>query len=168
MVHCIVSKINKLYRALQLHPNSPALYILAASHELKHLSPSAARALLQRGIRLNPESVDLWREYVTMELRFVESLRRRWKILGLTESDDGNTQQSKEGEALITEALEENGREETDIDIDIDMDMDGTTSDHDVGEEARREILQGALIKAAISSAVKGNQEFYELCDYLN
>ncbi|KAG5730827.1 U3 small nucleolar RNA-associated protein 6, partial [Termitomyces sp. T112] len=66
-------------RALQLHPNQPALYILAASHELNHQSPSSARTLLQRGIRLNAESIELWREYVKMELGFVESLRRRWE-----------------------------------------------------------------------------------------
>ncbi|KAF9059793.1 U3 small nucleolar RNA-associated protein 6-domain-containing protein [Rhodocollybia butyracea] len=78
-------------RALQLHPNVPALYILAASHELAHLSPSTARTLLQRGIRLNADNVEMWTEYVKMELGFIESLRRRWDLLGIskveTESD---------------------------------------------------------------------------------
>ena len=59
------------YRALQLHPNQPGLFILAASHELEHHSPSAARVLLQRGIRMNAESIDLWIEYLKMELGFV-------------------------------------------------------------------------------------------------
>ncbi|KAI6106108.1 hypothetical protein EDD16DRAFT_1631406 [Pisolithus croceorrhizus] len=53
-------------RALQLHPNVPSLYV-----------PSAARALLQRGLRLNAHSIDLWREYVRMELHFIEGMRRR-------------------------------------------------------------------------------------------
>ena len=57
--------------------------MLAASHELEHLSPTAARALLQRGLRLNADSVEMWREYVRMELGFVESLRRRWTVLGI-------------------------------------------------------------------------------------
>ena len=65
-----------------MHPNVPSLYVLAASHELDHLSPSAARTLLQRGLRLNADSVEMWREYVRMELGFVESLRRRWSVLG--------------------------------------------------------------------------------------
>jgi U3 small nucleolar RNA-associated protein 6 len=78
------SWINRsLSRALQLHPGIPALYVLAAAHELDHASPTAARALLQRGIRLNPESVDMWKEYIKMELNFVESMRRRWEVLGI-------------------------------------------------------------------------------------
>ena len=81
--------LRETYRALQLHPNTPALYILAASHELSHLSPSAARTLLQRGLRLNADSVDMWREYVRMELGFIEGLRRRWDVLGIAVGEDG-------------------------------------------------------------------------------
>jgi hypothetical protein len=70
------------------------LYIIAASHELDStLSPAGARALLQRGLRINPESVELWTEYVRMELGYCEGLRRRWKVLGIdpaTQSQDGN------------------------------------------------------------------------------
>lgn len=47
------------------------------------MSPSTARTLLQRGLRLNGESVSLWREYVRMELAYVERLRRRWDKLGV-------------------------------------------------------------------------------------
>ncbi|KAH7108205.1 U3 small nucleolar RNA-associated protein 6-domain-containing protein [Auriculariales sp. MPI-PUGE-AT-0066] len=90
-------------RALRLHPNTPALYVLAASHELAHLSPSAARTLLQRGLRLNGESVELWREYARMELGYVERLRRRWDKLGAksrTEDDAaGEDEDEDEGEA---------------------------------------------------------------------
>jgi U3 small nucleolar RNA-associated protein 6 len=70
-------------RALKLHPNSIALYVLAAQQELSHGSHSAVRTLLQRGIRLNPNSVDIWLEYAKMELGFVEMLRRRWETLGI-------------------------------------------------------------------------------------
>ncbi|KAH9938923.1 U3 small nucleolar RNA-associated protein 6-domain-containing protein [Amylocystis lapponica] len=105
-------------RALQLHPNVPALYVLAAEHELRHLSPSAARTLLQRGIRLNAESIEMWREYVKMELGFVESLRRRWAVLGIA------VKESKYGYAE--------------------------------DEAAQKEILEGAIVKSVISSAVRG------------
>ncbi|KAL5485402.1 UTP6 [Sanghuangporus weigelae] len=125
-------------RALQLHPNSPALYIIAASHELKHLSHAAARVLLQRGIRLNSENVDLWREYVKMELGFVESLRRRWKVLGLTtdagEDEDMGDLDKPERAEENDEALEEADKND---------------------EQARKEILNGAIVKTVISSAVK-------------
>jgi hypothetical protein len=32
---------------------------------------------------MNGESVELWREYVKMELGFMESVRRRWSVLGI-------------------------------------------------------------------------------------
>ncbi|KZV85886.1 hypothetical protein EXIGLDRAFT_653692, partial [Exidia glandulosa HHB12029] len=95
-------------RALRLHPNVPALYVLAAAHELAYLSPATARTLLQRGLRINPESVDLWREYVRMELGYVESLRKRWDALGVEQHDqDGDESEAArklvlEGEIVCT------------------------------------------------------------------
>lgn len=71
------------YRALQLHPNVPALYILGAAHEVENQSPSAARTLLQRGLRVNKESIELWTEYVRMEIGFAETMGRRWSVLGI-------------------------------------------------------------------------------------
>lgn len=130
-------------RALQLHPNSPSLYILAASHELSHLSHSAARVLLQRGIRLNPESIELWREYLKMELGFVESLRRRWEVLGL----DANAPESP--------SEQPSGNTEDAVDT--------TRPDVDDSEKARKEVLQGALAKAVMSSAVKGLRCCFEV-----
>ena len=103
-------------RALQLHPNEPALFVYAAQQELENLSPAAARALLQRGIRLNKEHVPLWIEYVKFELGFVEGLRRRWDVLGVGSED------------VLA----------------------------DSSEEARKEIMQGAIVKAVISEAAKG------------
>ncbi|KAF8813669.1 hypothetical protein BYT27DRAFT_7180422 [Phlegmacium glaucopus] len=70
-------------RALQLHPQESGLYIMGAAHELDQLSASGARTLLQRGIRMNGDSIDMWKEYVKMELGFIERLRRRWEVLGV-------------------------------------------------------------------------------------
>ena len=119
-------------RALKLHPTHPSLYILAASHELTHLSSSAARTLLQRGLRLNPESVNLWCEYMKMELGFVESLRRRWELLGV---DKGRLQAGGDSEMV---------------------DEDGANVEHELQQErARKEILSGALAKAVIDNAIE-------------
>ncbi|TFY56252.1 hypothetical protein EVJ58_g7756 [Rhodofomes roseus] len=133
-------------RALQLHPNVPALYILAASHELEHLAPSAARALLQRGIRLNPESAEMWREYVKMELGFVESLRRRWGVLGIELED---TKGKGKQRAREVDEDQEMGNEEVErMQVDAEDESDG-------GEAARRQIMQGAIAKSVMSSAAK-------------
>lgn len=123
-------------RAMKLHPNIPAFYILAASHELEHLSPSAARILLQRGIRLNGDSVEMWKEYVKMELGFVEGLRRRWEVLGIKVDLKGKAKE---------EPVEENV--ET-------MEVDDI--EEDSGEAARREIMNGAIVKTVIANAAKG------------
>ena len=37
---------------------------------------------------MNPESIELWVEYVKMELGWVETLRRRWDVLGLKEASE--------------------------------------------------------------------------------
>ncbi|KZT70904.1 hypothetical protein DAEQUDRAFT_724645 [Daedalea quercina L-15889] len=132
-------------RALQLHPNVPALYILAASHELEHLAPSAARALLQRGIRLNPESTEVWREYVKMELGFVESLRRRWDVLGIEVED---TKRKGKQRALDEDGDDDMGKEMQKMQVDAE-------DEGDEGEAARRQIMQGAIVKSVMSSAAK-------------
>jgi hypothetical protein len=103
-------------RAIQMHPTTASLYILGASHELEQQAPSAARTLLQRGLRLNRTSVDLWREYVKMEIEFVSLVQKRWSVLGIGASES-----------------------------------DGPGEDG-----ARSAILQGAIVKQAISSAVSG------------
>ncbi|KAI3597017.1 u3 small nucleolar rna-associated protein 6 [Moniliophthora roreri] len=127
-------------RALQLHANTPSLYIIAAQHELSHLSPSTARSLLQRGIRLNPDNIEIWREYVKMELAFIESLRRRWDVLGI------KNEKGKEKEKLLDIA---EGSDAGDLTI-----TEGDPS-LDEGTTARQEILDGVIVKTVISSAVR-------------
>jgi U3 small nucleolar RNA-associated protein 6 len=111
-------------RAIQMHPTTASLYILGASHELEQQAPSAARTLLQRGLRLNKTNIELWREYVKMEMEFVSLMQKRWTVLGI-EASGSATGDSK--------------------------------SDEDGGSgSAREDILAGAIVKQAISSAVSG------------
>ncbi|KIK98666.1 hypothetical protein PAXRUDRAFT_823638 [Paxillus rubicundulus Ve08.2h10] len=143
-------------RALQLHPHVPSLYILAASHELSHMSPAAARSLLQRGLRLNSDSIDMWREYIRMELGFIEGMRRRWNVLGIHTMGGENEKAT-----------------ETQTELEVDMDGAGETIIIDEqkerppdevvaaekgggeGETARKAIMNGAIVKSALSSAAK-------------
>ena len=105
--------------------------MLAAAHELAHGGIGTARTLLLRGIRLNADSTEMWREYVRLELGFVEAVRRRWGVLGITlESDDGE----EEGERV--DRAEEQA----------------------MGDAARREIMDGAIVRQAIDSAAKGER----------
>ncbi|KAH8996404.1 U3 snoRNP protein [Lactarius hatsudake] len=115
-------------RAVQLHPRTPALYVLAAAHELAHGGMGAARSLLLRGLRLNANSMEMWREYVRLELGFVEAVRRRWDVLDITlDSAEG------EGEGECVDRAEEQA----------------------MGDAARRAIMDGAIVRQAIDSAAK-------------
>ena len=89
-------------RALQLHPQESGLYIIGAAHELDHMSASGARTLLQRGIRINGDSMDLWKEYVKMEMGFIERLRRRWGA----EMESEEVMSGAIVETVITNALQ--------------------------------------------------------------
>ena len=62
-----------LTRAVQVHPNDVRLWILLARHELETLdSVSGARTVLQRGLRMNGESDELWIAYIELEISIME------------------------------------------------------------------------------------------------
>ncbi len=88
-----------------------------------------------------------------MELGFIESLRRRWKVLGLSiDSSEPISDISEEGAADVMEADEV-----------MPMDVEGlapTLKDakpiEQEGEAARKEIMSGAIVKTVIDNAVEG------------
>ena len=102
----------------------------------------------------------MWREYVRMELGFVESLRRRWSVLGIDvkgkgKDTDMGTRKSVETGADAEDLWAGLGEESLQPAGGADgMDVDSEEVEAD--EAARREIMQGAIVKSVISSAVKG------------
>lgn len=145
--------------ALQLHPNVPSLYILAASHELAHLSPSTARTLLQRGIRLNSSNVEMWTEYLKMELGFIESLRRRWDVLGITREGTGVSQNVKNivsGKDQFLDVDMDEGTTTAGTEKARDAELERLDQEGNEGTAARKQILDGVIVKAVIDSAVQG------------
>ena len=77
------------------------------------------------------------------ELGFVESMRRRWDVLGI----DVNGK----GKAKAKENAEE-GMDEREVDQ-MQTEADG---EGDEAEQTRKEIMQGAIVKSVISNSVKG------------
>jgi hypothetical protein len=96
----------------------------------------AARVLLQRGLRLNADCAEMWREYVRLELGFVEALRRRWDVLGISleDSPDPGPGQDQESKGERIDRAEEEA----------------------MGDEARGAIMDGAIVRQAIDGAAKG------------
>ncbi|KAI8050313.1 U3 small nucleolar RNA-associated protein 6-domain-containing protein [Syncephalis plumigaleata] len=78
-----------LARALQLHPTKPLLWIYAAAWEFEdNGSIVAARAMMQRGLRFNSNSKELWIEYFRLELAYMEMIRRRRLVLGIGKASE--------------------------------------------------------------------------------
>eukprot|EP00501_MAST-03F_sp_TOSAG23-6_P001361 GSMAST32.ASY1.ANO1.1413.1 assembled CDS len=77
--------LSKLFpKALQIHPRCTGLWIQAAAWEYSdNGNVSGARALLQRGLRINEESEQLWLEYFRLELLYVHKMATRRATLGL-------------------------------------------------------------------------------------
>jgi U3 small nucleolar RNA-associated protein 6 len=72
-----------LTSALKYHPTAPAFWVCAAVWEFeRHSNTSAARALMQRGLRMCPGSAALWHEYFRMELLYAARLAARRDVLG--------------------------------------------------------------------------------------
>lgn len=72
-----------LAQAIRFHPNVPGLWIYAAAWEFdQNLNVTAARAHMQRALRVCPKSEDLWVEYVRMELTYINKLKARKVALG--------------------------------------------------------------------------------------
>ncbi|KAK9727368.1 U3 snoRNP protein [Basidiobolus ranarum] len=110
------NKMNKLLskifaRAIQLHPAKPSLWILAASWEFEdNLNTTAARILLQRGLRLNPESQELWLEYFRLELVYMAKIRERRRILGILKKKQPKSEtveEKKEEDMIVLPTLDE-------------------------------------------------------------
>ncbi len=81
-----------------------------------------------------------------MELGFIESLRRRWGVLGINDKSHSDDAAAKD------KALSSNLNGHDDV-IPIDNDDEPAL---DEGDEARREIMQGAIVKSVISNAAQG------------
>ena len=68
---------------IRFHPKVPGVWIYAAAWEFdQNLNVTAARALMQSGLRTCPTSEDLWVEYLRMELTYLNKLKARKVILG--------------------------------------------------------------------------------------
>lgn len=108
-------------KAIQLHPAVPGLWIYAAVWEAEHNSNvTAARALMQQGLRVCPKSETLWLEYFRMELIFAEKVKARRLVLGI----------STPGTPEITEAGEVDDNDTSKAGIDGDEEKGKATVSH--------------------------------------
>ncbi|XP_056381310.1 U3 small nucleolar RNA-associated protein 6 homolog isoform X2 [Hyla sarda] len=73
---------------LAVHPDKPALWIMAAKWEFEDkLSTESARHLFLRALRFHPDSAKLYQEYFRMELMNVEKQRKEKEDLDKAKMD---------------------------------------------------------------------------------
>ena len=82
--------LNRVYgKALSLHPTNVNFWLQASIHELENNGNAhAARVLLQRGIRSNKGSSELWSRYFDLELWSALRVTERKKILDIGDEDE--------------------------------------------------------------------------------
>jgi U3 small nucleolar RNA-associated protein 6 len=98
-----------------------------------------------------PTNQDLWREYIKLEIGWVEALRRRWKALGLqAEATPGGlvdvTDRDDEMEGEVQRGLPAPTTEEDELDL-------GQNAFGSSGEPGRRAIVRGDLVMAVLRSS---------------
>uniref|UniRef100_A0A8D0GJH7 UTP6 small subunit processome component n=1 Tax=Sphenodon punctatus TaxID=8508 RepID=A0A8D0GJH7_SPHPU len=91
-------QLSKVFSAmLAIHPNKPALWIMAAKWEMEErISSESARQLFLRALRFHPESPKLYQEYFRMELMHAEKERKEKKEFEQAKIDLGEFSYSEE------------------------------------------------------------------------
>jgi len=76
--------VSRIYlRMLQVHSDKPGLWVAAAQWEFETLgNEDNGRQILLRGLRFLPTSWTLHREYLKLELIYVDKLKKRAEVLG--------------------------------------------------------------------------------------
>ncbi|PWA32749.1 hypothetical protein CCH79_00012432 [Gambusia affinis] len=91
-------QISKVFSTmLAIHPDKPALWIMAAKSELEDRNSSeSARHLFLRALRFHPDNKKVYQEYFRMELLHCEKLRKQKEELEKAEMDLGEYEFSPE------------------------------------------------------------------------
>ena len=84
------SSVSRIYlRLLQVHSDKPRLWVAAAKWEFEEIgNPDNGRQIMLRGLRFLPTSWVLHREYLKLELLYVEQLRKRSDVLGVEKTEE--------------------------------------------------------------------------------
>ncbi|ORZ03431.1 U3 small nucleolar RNA-associated protein 6-domain-containing protein [Syncephalastrum racemosum] len=142
--------------AIQFHPSNAKLWVLAASWEYeKNVNIAAARTLMQRGLRMNPNDETLWHEYFRLELMYIEKIKLRRKVLGV------DSKSLAENEEKMQVDGEENQDDMIKVPELTGEDMQNETVDKvsketaEALDENMNPILQGLLAKIVYDNAIK-------------
>lgn len=146
-------------KAIQLHPAVPGLWIYASVWEAEHNSNiTAARALMQQGLRTCPKSETLWLEYFRMELIFAEKVKARRLVLGISTPETPAITEAGEADEddKISKSGTDGGGEEGKVQV----------SHHATSIKIAQVIYRNAI--AAIPDSVRFRQRFLEILESID
>ncbi|TGZ85177.1 U3 snoRNP protein [Ascodesmis nigricans] len=87
--------------ALKLHPTKPELWIYAAEHALvQNADVTEARSHMQRGLRFNKKSKELWVEYAKLEMVFVAKVFLRRQLLGIDKKPETQSMEDEGDDSI--------------------------------------------------------------------
>eukprot|EP01103_Thecamoeba_quadrilineata_P008349 TRINITY_DN1810_c0_g1_i3.p1 TRINITY_DN1810_c0_g1~~TRINITY_DN1810_c0_g1_i3.p1 ORF type:complete len:650 (+),score=169.65 TRINITY_DN1810_c0_g1_i3:164-1951(+) len=136
-------------RALRFHSLQPDLWILAATFEFNRGNMMSARMLLQRGLRSNKDSKELWRTYLKMELKYLSILRSEVESgidLGLAPALKDKSEPLLDADSLPLE-IEDDKNKESDISRKI-------RHQERIAEQLDTPFLQGSVPKVIFAHAI--------------
>ncbi|KAJ1720455.1 U3 snoRNP protein [Coemansia erecta] len=160
-------------RAIARHPRCERLWVMAAAHEIERKADgSAARALLLRGLRVNPGSRVLWSECIRLEVLLVERIRARRRVLGI---DGAGAEAEAEAETEAREEADDDGTIRLDaLDDAASGDKEDAIGEHVLATEfarltpgkltpaqhaeqsaERNAFLQGAVVQLVFTQAIQ-------------
>ncbi|KAL2613971.1 hypothetical protein R1flu_025663 [Riccia fluitans] len=151
-------------KCLQLHPNVAGLWIYAAAWEFEHnLNVAAARALMQRGLRMCPRSEKLWIEYFRMELTYIQKLKARRAVLGLNAVKSKKQNLTRQSAEITMRDTEDPFEEEEKSEVENEGEDEDVSLEDQLSMNLSEAIFRNAV--AAMPSSVEFRQRFLEVLD---
>lgn len=170
-----------LTSAIAMHPTETRYWIMASQWEsdgdrkgMGGGNTEGARRLCMRALRFlkgrNNAQADqeaVWREWIRVEVAFVERLRERWHVLGIGKGKNGGEEivrVADKGKQTSGSAEEEEGAEEQDDEVEEEIALPGDEVDdsqlkQEVDQKAlsgQEALLDGAIVRVVLDNLLKG------------
>lgn len=164
-----IKVIYKVYsRLLQLQPRNIDAWLLAAKYEFEtNANAKGARLLFQRGLRFNPESLELWLSYVQFELTYISRLLARRKVLGLITLKQQQEHQQSEEQKLQDAIARDQTADDGSIDV-IELPQQTGEEAADINAELKHlpEVDMNMLGNPELNPALRGDVALtvFDLC----
>lgn len=154
-----------------MHPTQVRYWIMASRWEsegdrkgMGGGNVEGARRLCMRGLRFlkaGAGEMEIWREWVRLEVAYVERVRGRWEVLGIGKKDAVGLPVPESGAMEVDEVvLGEDGEPEGPAEVDVPLFPSEETSEADAtlkdvqalsGQEA---ILDGAIVRVVLDNCL--------------